>query len=118
MYISCRAAMKMANIDAVFDFMFTNPKRKDGVRVTSVTVSFASLSAPLLRPREPSTGNLVQRSGKPSPPHDVCVNSVAHIMVHVPSSEVPQALTSLILQSCESHIPHYSAAQTTLCHSV
>ena len=25
-----RAAMKMANIDAVFDFMFTNPKYKDG----------------------------------------------------------------------------------------
>ena len=33
--------MKMANIDAVFDFMFTNPKRKDGVRFTSVTVSLA-----------------------------------------------------------------------------
>lgn len=26
-----RAAMKMANIDAVFDFMFTNPKDRDGV---------------------------------------------------------------------------------------
>ena len=25
-----RAAMKMANMDAVFDFMFTNPKDKDG----------------------------------------------------------------------------------------
>ena len=23
--------MKMANIDAVFDFMFTKPKKKDGV---------------------------------------------------------------------------------------
>lgn len=85
----------MANIDAVFDFMFTNPKRKDGVRVTSVTVSLVSLSAPSLLPREPSTGNSVQKSGKPSPPHDVCVNSVVHIMVHVPSSEVSRALTSL-----------------------
>lgn len=26
-----RSAMKMANLDAVFDFMFTNPKDKDGV---------------------------------------------------------------------------------------
>ena len=26
-----RAAMKMANIDAVFDFMFTSPKNSDGV---------------------------------------------------------------------------------------
>lgn len=26
-----RAAMKMANIDAVFDFMFTSPKKSDGV---------------------------------------------------------------------------------------
>ena len=25
--------MKMANIDAVFDFMFTNPKNLDGVSV-------------------------------------------------------------------------------------
>ena len=26
-----RAAMKMANIDAVFDFMFSQPRGKDGV---------------------------------------------------------------------------------------
>ena len=26
-----RAAMKMANLDAVFDFMFTDPKNADGV---------------------------------------------------------------------------------------
>lgn len=26
-----RAAMKMANLDAVFDFMFTKPKDRDGV---------------------------------------------------------------------------------------
>jgi len=26
-----RAAMKMANIDAVLDFMFTNPKDRSGV---------------------------------------------------------------------------------------
>ena len=26
-----RAAMKMANLDAVFDFMFTDPKNTDGV---------------------------------------------------------------------------------------
>lgn len=25
-----RAAVKMANMDAVFDFMFTNPKKQDG----------------------------------------------------------------------------------------
>lgn len=87
--------MKMANIDAVFDFMFTNPKRKDGVRFTSVTVSLASLCAPSLHPLESGIGNSVQRSGKPSPPHDVCVNSVVHIMVHVLPSEVSRALTSL-----------------------
>ena len=28
-----RAAMKMANMDAVLDFMFTNPKDEDGVRL-------------------------------------------------------------------------------------
>jgi hypothetical protein len=28
-----RAAMKMANLDAVFDFMFTDPKYADGVNV-------------------------------------------------------------------------------------
>lgn len=27
----CRAAMKMANIDAVFDYNFTYPKTSDGV---------------------------------------------------------------------------------------
>jgi cap1 methyltransferase len=26
-----RAAMKMANMDAVFDFMFTDPRNEDGV---------------------------------------------------------------------------------------
>ena len=26
--------MKMANIDAVFDFMFTSPKKEDGVRIS------------------------------------------------------------------------------------
>lgn len=26
-----RAAMKMANLDRIFDFMFTNPKDKEGV---------------------------------------------------------------------------------------
>ena len=26
-----RAAMKMANMDAVLDFMFTNPRHSDGV---------------------------------------------------------------------------------------
>ena len=28
-----RAAMKMANMDAVLDFMFTNPRHSDGVCV-------------------------------------------------------------------------------------
>ena len=28
-----RAAMKMANMDAVFDFMFTNPRDKNGVSI-------------------------------------------------------------------------------------
>ena len=28
---NCRAAMKMANMDAVLDFMFTNPKDSNGV---------------------------------------------------------------------------------------
>ena len=28
-----RAAMKMANLDAVFDFMFTDPKDEEGVRI-------------------------------------------------------------------------------------
>ena len=30
--VSHRAAMKMANIDAAFDFMFTSPKNEHGVR--------------------------------------------------------------------------------------
>ena len=29
----CRAGMKMANIDAAFDWMFTNPRSTDGVSV-------------------------------------------------------------------------------------
>lgn len=32
--LSYRAAMKMANIDAVFDFMFTNPTKENGVRIS------------------------------------------------------------------------------------
>lgn len=36
--LSYRAAMKMANIDAVFDFMFTNPKKENGVRISQTFV--------------------------------------------------------------------------------
>ena len=32
-YSTFRAAMKMANMDAILDFMFTNPKNPQGVRL-------------------------------------------------------------------------------------
>ena len=31
LYYRSRAAMKMANMDAVLDFMFTSPRHSDGV---------------------------------------------------------------------------------------
>ena len=31
-----RAAMKMANMDAVFDFMFTDPRNEDGVSLVKL----------------------------------------------------------------------------------
>ena len=31
-----RAAMKMANIDAVFEYMFTNPKKSNGVGIVYI----------------------------------------------------------------------------------
>ena len=31
-----RAAMKMANIDAVFEYMFTNPKKSNGVGIAYI----------------------------------------------------------------------------------
>lgn len=30
-FTCCRAAVKMANMDAAFDFMFTSPKNRNGV---------------------------------------------------------------------------------------
>lgn len=38
-----RAAMKMANMDAVFNFMFTNPRDHDGVSILGVLILFFSL---------------------------------------------------------------------------
>ena len=38
-----RAAMKMANIDAVLDFMFTNPRHSDGVCITLLCAFACSL---------------------------------------------------------------------------
>ncbi len=35
-----RAAMKMANLDAVFDFMFTDPRNEDGVSINKVNIWF------------------------------------------------------------------------------
>lgn len=37
----CRAAMKMANIDAVFDYNFTYPKTSDGVGMVTITVNIS-----------------------------------------------------------------------------
>lgn len=36
--------MKMANIDAVFDFMFTSPKKEDGVRISQTLFIMTSSS--------------------------------------------------------------------------
>ena len=33
LFVTCRAAMKMANMDAAFDFMFTNPRDEHGVSI-------------------------------------------------------------------------------------
>ena len=38
----CRAAMKMANMDAVVDFMFTNPKDAQGVRIIFQFIFFCN----------------------------------------------------------------------------
>ncbi len=41
-YYFIRAAMKMANIDAVFDFMFTSPKKPNGN--SELVIRFACLN--------------------------------------------------------------------------
>lgn len=38
LFFQNRAALKMANIDAVFDFMFTRPKNEAGVCMMSIDV--------------------------------------------------------------------------------
>ena len=48
-----RAAMKMANMDAVFDFMFTDPRNEDGVRfffLSSGPFNLSIMSEILCRP--------------------------------------------------------------------